>query len=152
MTAISRIIRPERLRELSLLVIVIVTSLLFGSQIENYYDARMFNRIAGSVMIIMIVAVGETLVVLTRNIDLSVGSIVGFTAYFVGTQVSTNNSLSPCALIGLAVGIGAFLGLINGALVSYGKIPAVIVTLGTLAIYRGVLLEYSGATTCTTDK
>ena len=80
MNRLRQVLRPERLRELSLLLIVIVTILLFGSQIENYFDARMFNRIAGSVMIIMIVAVGETLVVLTRNIDLSVGSIVGFAA------------------------------------------------------------------------
>ena len=54
--------------------------------IDSYYTSRTFNRIASSVAIIAVVAVGQTLVVLTRNIDLSVGSIVGFTAYFVGTH------------------------------------------------------------------
>ncbi len=71
MTAIRRILRPEQIRELSLLLIIIAVVLFFGSQIENYYTPRTFQRISSSVMIIMVVAVGETLVVLTRNIDLS---------------------------------------------------------------------------------
>ena len=65
-------------------MLIVVAILIFGSFIDNYYSFRTFNRIASSVAIITVVAVGQTLVVLTRNIDLSVGSIVGFTAYFVG--------------------------------------------------------------------
>ncbi len=138
-------LRPEQIRELSLLVIIIVAVLFFGSQINNYYTFRTFNRIAGAVMIIAVVAVGQTLVVLTRNLDLSVGSIVGFTAYTVGTIISDNNDLAPLLLVLMAMGIGALLGMANGVLVSYAKIPAVIVTLGTLAIYRGLLVELSDA-------
>jgi len=149
MTAIRRYVRPEQLRELILLLIILVVVLFFGTQIENYYNVRLFNRITSDVMIILVVAVGQTLVILTRNIDLSVGSIVGFAAFFVGRQVANNNDLSPVILIALSIGIGALLGLINGLLVSYGKIPAIIVTLGTLAIYRGFLVEYSGAKTVT---
>jgi len=51
----------------------------------------------------------------------------------------------------LAVGVGAMMGLINGVLVSYGRVPSIIVTLGTLAIYRALLVNYSGAKTVTTD-
>lgn len=149
MTAIRRYVRPEQLRELILLLIILVVVLFFGTQIENYYNVRLFNRITSDVMIILVVAVGQTLVILTRNIDLSVGSIVGFAAFFVGRQVANNNDLSPVILIALSIGIGALLGLINGLLVSYGKIPAIIVTLGTLAIFRGFLVEYSGAKTVT---
>lgn len=138
-------LRPEQIRELSLLVIIIVAILFFGSQIDNYYTFRTFNRIAGAVMIIAVVAVGQTLVVLTRNLDLSVGSIVGFTAYSVGTIISDNNDLAPLLLVLIAMGIGALLGMANGVLVAYAKIPAVIVTLGTLAIYRGLLVELSDA-------
>jgi len=123
--------------------------LFFGSQIENYFDTRTFNRISTSAMITIVVAVGQTLVVLTRNIDLSVGSIVGFTAFFVGRQVANNNDLAPLLLVGLAIATGAVMGAVNGVLVGYGKIPAIVVTLGTLAIYRGFLVEYSGAQTVT---
>jgi rhamnose transport system permease protein len=83
--------------------------------------------------------------VLTRNIDLSVGSMVGFTAYFVGTQIAADNSISPGVAMLIAVVLGAFMGAINGIIVAWGRVPAIIVTLGTLAIYRGILIEYSGA-------
>jgi rhamnose transport system permease protein len=145
MTSIRRILRPEQIRELSLLLIIVGVVLFFGSQIDNYYTPRTFQRISSSVMIIMVVAVGETLVVLTRNIDLSVSSIVGLTAYVAGQQISQNNDMSPATLIALALGLGAALGLINGLLVAYGNIPAIVVTLGTLAIYRGVLVQYGGS-------
>ena len=71
--------------------------MIFGSLIDGYYSFRTFNRIASSVAIITVVAVGQTLVVLTRNIDLSVGSIVGFTAYFVGTLIANHNGINPLA-------------------------------------------------------
>jgi rhamnose transport system permease protein len=83
------------------------------------------------------------LVVLTRNIDLSMGSVVGFTAYFVGTQLANNNELAPITVALMAVGMGALLGAVNGLLVSYGRVPAIITTLGTLALYRTFLVEYS---------
>ena len=88
-------VRPEQIRELSLLFLILVAILVFGSLIDGYYTSRTFNRIASSVAIITVVAVGQTLVVLTRNIDLSVGSIVGCTAYFVGTQLAAHPELSP---------------------------------------------------------
>jgi rhamnose transport system permease protein len=151
MTWIRRNIRPEQVRELSLVLLIVLAVLFFGSQIQGYYSARTFNRIAAGAAILAVVAVGQTLVVLTRNIDLSVGSIVGFTAYFVGTQLTRNNDMAPLLAVAMAMGLGAAMGLLNGALVSYGKVPAIIVTLGTLAIYRTILVDYSGAKTITTD-
>jgi rhamnose transport system permease protein len=147
----TRHVRPEQIRELSLVLLIVMAVLFFGSQIEGYYSARTFNRISTGAAILAVVAVGQTLVVLTRNIDLSVGSIVGFTAYFVGTQIARNNEMTPLLAVLMAIGLGAAMGLINGLLVSYGKVPAIIVTLGTLAIYRTILVDYSGAKTVTTD-
>ena len=151
METLKRYLRPEQIRELSLVFLIIVTLIFFGTQIEGYFSGRTFNRITTTVAIIAVVAVGETLVILTRNYDLSVGSIVGFTAYFVGTQLANNNGIAPLAAVLLAVGVGAMMGLINGVLVSYGRVPSIIVTLGTLAIYRALLVNYSGAKTVTTD-
>jgi rhamnose transport system permease protein len=151
MDAIKRWIRPEQLRELSLVGLIVIVLLIFGTQIENFLSPRTFNRIASSVAIVAVVAVGQTLVVLTRNIDLSVGSIIGFTAYFVGTQLSLNAELPPLLAVLMACGVGATMGLINGALVAYGRVPSIITTLGTLALYRMVLVNYSDAKTVTTE-
>ncbi len=145
MKALMRRFRPEQIRELVIVLLIFLVVIFFGSQIDNYYNARFFNRITTSVAIIAVIAVGQTLVILTRNIDLSVGSIVGFTAYFVGFQLSNNNDINPLMAVLMAVAVGAALGAVNGLLVSYGKVPAIIVTLGTLALYRTLLVEYSDA-------
>ena len=151
MNWLKRHVRPEQIRELSLLVLIVAAIVMFGSFIDGYYSFRTFNRIASSVAIITVVAVGQTLVVLTRNIDLSVGSIVGFTAYFVGTLIANHNGINPLLAVAIAIAMGAALGVVNGVIVAWGRVPAVVVTLGTLAIYRGVLVDLSGAKTVTTD-
>ena len=136
MQAVLRRIRPGQIRELSLILIIVLAILFFGIVIENYFTPRLFNRISTSVAILVVVAVGQTLVVLTRNIDLSVGSMVGFTAYFVGQQLANNNDMAPAVAVLMAIALGALMGGVNGLLVAYGRVPAIIVTLGTLAIYR----------------
>ena len=151
MSWLQRHIRPEQVREFSLLLLIIVAILIFGSLIDGYYTARTFNRVASSVAIIAVVAVGQTLVVLTRNIDLSVGSIVGCTAYFAGSCIAADHGMSPAILVLIAIALGAGMGVINGLLVTLGRVPSIIVTLGSLAIYRGILVELSGARTVTTD-
>ncbi|MFQ3684707.1 ABC transporter permease [Roseiflexus sp.] len=144
-------LRPEQIRELSLVVLIGVALLIFSSQIENFLTARTFNRIAASVAIVGMVAIGQTLVVLTRNIDLSVGSIVGFTAYFVGSQLAADNAMGAPAAVLLAIAVGGGMGLVNGVIVAYGRVPAIITTLGTLAIYRMLLINYANARTVTVD-
>jgi rhamnose transport system permease protein len=144
MEQLRRYVRPEQLRELSLVVLIMLILLFFGSQIEGYFSPRIFNRVTSDVAIIAVVALGETLVLLTRNYDLSVGSVAGLTAFFIGKQLTVHPDLQPILAMLLAVGAGAGLGLINGLLVSYGRIPSIIVTLGTLAIYRAALVAYPG--------
>ncbi len=148
---LRRVFRPEQIREGSLLLLILIVLFFFSTQIPNYLSPRFFNRVATDVAIIAVVAVGETLVVLTRNVDLSVGSIVGVTAYFVGTYLASNNELNPALAMLLAIGLGTALGTLNGVLVAYGRVPAIIATLGTLAIYRAALVELSGAKTVVID-
>jgi len=150
MNSLMRRFRPEQIREMVLLLLIILVIIFFGTQIDNYYNARFFNRVSTSVAIIAVIAVGQTLVVLTRNIDLSVGSIVGFTAYFVGQQLSYNNEIAPASAVLMAIGVGAALGAFNGVIVAYGRVPSIIVTLGTLALFRTMLVEYSDAQTVLT--
>jgi rhamnose transport system permease protein len=134
-------VRPEQVRVIVLFVLIIVLIAFFATQIPNYVSGRTFSRISTTLPIVLVVAVGQTLVVLTRNIDLSVGSIVGLVAFVVGTLLSRDNSIHPLIALAIAVGIGVVLGAVNGLLVAYGRVPAIVATLGTLAIYRMMVVE-----------
>jgi rhamnose transport system permease protein len=151
MNTIKRYVRPEQIRELVLLLLIVLVVFFFSTQIENFVSGRTFNRIATSVAVIAVVAVGQTLIVLTRNIDLSVGSVVGLSAYFVGKQLGLYPEMEPLVAVALAIGVGALGGLLNGLMVAYGRVPAIICTLGTLALYRTLLLAYGEAKTITAD-
>ncbi len=142
METIRRNFRPEQLREFSLVFLIVAVFLFFGSQIQGYFSPRIFNRATNDVAIIAVVAVGETLVLLTRNYDLSVGSIVGITAFFVGKQLEGNNAIPPVVTLLMAIGLGTLLGIVNGLIVSYGRVPSLIATLGSLAIYRSILVGW----------
>jgi rhamnose transport system permease protein len=148
--AILRRIRPEQFREVILLVVTVGLLLFFASQIPNYFDPRSVNRLTTGLAITLVVAVGQVLVVLTRNIDLSVSSMVGLTAYVLGTLLTRTQDMPPLVALALAMAMGLVLGSINGLIVAYGGVPAIIATLGTLALYRVVLVEFSGARTVTT--
>jgi rhamnose transport system permease protein len=100
--------------------------------------------------VVLPIAVGQAIVIMTRNIDLSSGSILGVVAYVTGQTLSTMPDLHPVLVVGLAMGIGAAAGAINGLIAAYGRVPSIIVTLGTLALFRTFLVEYSDAATITT--
>lgn len=150
MSAWLESIHPQTLRVMALAVVLLLVILFFGAQIDRYYSPRMFNRISTSAAIIMLIAIGQALVVITRNIDLSVGSIVGFSAYATGDLLVAYPELQPFLAVLAAMLVGAAFGVVNGLLVAYGRIPAIIVTLGTLAIFRTLLVEYSSARSITT--
>lgn len=147
MEQLKRYFRPEQLRELSLVFLIVLIFLFFGTQIEGYFSPRIFNRVTSDVAIMAVVAIGETLCLLTRNYDLSVGSVVGLTAFFTGKLLSFYpDTTLPIVAILFAIGLGAALGLLNGVLVAYGRVPSLIVTLGTMAIYRSIIVAFPAGT------
>ena len=91
-------------------------------------------------------AAGQAVVVITRNVDLSVGSVLGFTAYLTGRLFIDVPGI-PIVVVVLArrASPAALLGLVNGLLVSLGRVPALVITLGTLYVYRGVVLTWAGS-------
>lgn len=95
--------------------------------------------------IVAVVAIGQAVVIITRSVDLSVGSIVGLTAYLVGSLfVAVPGFPIPLVfLVGIA--FGSLLGLVNGALVAFGRVPAMVITLGTLYAYRGINVVWTGS-------
>jgi rhamnose transport system permease protein len=149
-TVIQRF-RPEQIRLLFLIVLLGIVVMFFASQIPNYFSPRFINRVSTSVAVVAVLAVAQTLVFLTRNFDLSVGSILGVTAYIVGQQLWWHPEIPPVGAVLLAIGIGMAMGAINGVLVAYGRVPSIITTIATLAIYRSFLVEYSKAVPITTN-
>jgi rhamnose transport system permease protein len=144
-------ISPQTLRILALLVVLLTVLLFFASVVPNYLGGRLFNRVSSSVAIMALVATAQTLVIITRNIDLSIGSTLGFVAFATGSLVTNHPALGPAPLVLYAMGVGAMFGAINGALVAYAKVPSIIVTLGTMALFRSALVEYSDAKSITTS-
>ena len=95
--------------------------------------------------IVAVVAIGQAVVIITRNVDLSVGSIVGLCAYLVGTLFVQFPGFPVPLMFAVAIGFGGLLGLVNGALVAIGKVPAMVITLGTLYAFRGINVAWTGS-------
>jgi len=123
-----------------LLVIIVATarnpSFLFSS--DGFRDLLLTPSL------LMLVAVGQAIVIITRNVDLSVGSVLGLTAYLTGRLFIDAPGLPVIVVIIAGIGLGALLGLVNGALVAFAKVPALVITLGTLYIYRGINVMWAG--------
>jgi rhamnose transport system permease protein len=139
----SRFFHPDRVKEASLVGIIVLAVVVFAFLVDGYLSGRFFNRVTTSVVVVAILAAAQALVIFSRNIDLSVGSIVGVAAYLTGDFLGATG-LGPVLAMLVAIVVGAVLGSINGVLVAYGGVPAIIVTLGTLALFRTLLSIYSG--------
>ena len=88
--------------------------------------------------ILVLVAIGQAFVIITRSVDLSVGSVVGLTAYLTGRLFIDLPGIPAIVVVLCGVALGAVLGFINGALVAYARVPALVITLGTMYAYRGI--------------
>ncbi|MFG3255034.1 ABC transporter permease [Streptomyces sp. NPDC048172] len=127
----------SRVREFSIggaLVLLILATWLTN---PSFLDDQGIKDLLLNSSILVLLATGQSVVVLTRNIDLSVGSIVGLTAFACGSFASgTDHSAFTVVLLGVALGTGC--GLVSGALVSFGRVPALVVTLGMLYVIQGI--------------
>ena len=127
---------------------LIVLLVLFGAMTlasAEFLTADNMANLARQVAIFGIIAVGQLLVILTAGIDLSVGSVLGLTGC-VTAELLVHGVGIPIA-IAAGFGVGIAIGLFNGSLVAYGKMPPFIVTLGMLGIARGVVLVMTDAST-----
>jgi ribose transport system permease protein len=127
---------------------LIVLLILFGAMTlasTEFLTGDNMANLARQVAIFGIIAVGQLLVILTAGIDLSVGSVLGLTGC-VTAELLVHGVGIPIA-IAAGFGVGIAIGLFNGSLVAYGKMPPFIVTLGMLGIARGVVLVMTDAST-----
>lgn len=129
-------------RELSAFLAIVVLFAGLVALNPAYFSLQTLAMIFASSQILCLLALGATLVMLTRNIDVSVGSTVGLSAIAVG--VALNSGYGLMTAIAFALAIGALAGAFNGLLVVGLRIPAIVATLGTLGLYRGVMLLWTG--------
>jgi len=85
-----------------------------------------------------LLAIGQTFVVLTRNVDLSVGSVVGFSAYVSANMFQTHPGIAIPVVFAVGIGLGLACGLVTGVITAIGRVPSLVVTLAMLYIIRGV--------------
>ncbi|MEV7091162.1 ABC transporter permease [Streptomyces sp. NPDC093085] len=113
--------------------------LILGTWLANprFLDDQGVKDLLLNASILVLLAVGQSVVVVTRNIDLSVGSVVGLSAFACGKFVAgTDHGVLTVLLLGTVLGVAC--GAVSGALVSFGRVPALVVTLGMLYIIQGL--------------
>lgn len=142
----KRISGLGRAREFGvLLALVLVVTAATLNNPKFLFSADGWRDLLLTPSILVLVAVGQAIVLITRNVDLSVGSVMGLTAYLTGRLFIDIPGIPIVLVVVAAVVLGALLGLINGALVAYAKVPAMVITLGTLYAYRGINVLWTGS-------
>ena len=140
---VGTILRSREIAIAAVLVVVIAAATIKTSTF--LFTANSWRDLLLTPAILVLLAIGQAVVVITRNVDLSVGSVLGLTAYLSGTLFLEVPGI-PIVVVFLAgAAAGALLGLVNGLLVAYGRVPALVITLGTLYIYRGIMLTWVGS-------
>ena len=132
---LSRLLMAREVSLVGLLVLVTLGTAAINPLFLSFGSVR---DLLLNVSIIALLVVGQTLVLLMKHVDLSVSSTVGLSAFLTGSLFVAYPGLPvPLALL-FGLGLGALLGTLNGLLVAYGKVPALVATLGTLYVFRGV--------------
>lgn len=140
--ALGTVLRSRELAVALVLVLLVVATALKSPSFVLSSDGWRALLVNPSILILL--AVGQTVVIVTRNVDLSVGSTMGLTAYLTGRLFLDTGLPAPVVVL-VAVAAGAGLGFVNGVLVTFGRVPSLVITLGTLYIYRGIFLTWAGS-------
>lgn len=130
--------RLIRIRELGILVAIGILFGATGASNPGFLSAQSIRDVLLNASIITLLAVGQAIVIVTRNVDLSVSSVTGLTAFGSGVLLADHHGLPVAAVVLVCLAIGAFCGAVNGLLVACARVPALVATLGTLYVYRGV--------------
>lgn len=129
--------RLAKSRETALFVVLLVLIACTGLARPQFLNLQNLRDVLLNVSIVALLTAGMTVVMLMRHIDLSVGSVVGISAYGVGCLFVAFPHLPVFIALAAGIGIGLLAGSINGALVALGRVPSLVATLSTLYIFRG---------------
>jgi fructose transport system permease protein len=128
---------------ISPLLVLIVSFIIFTILNPRFAAPGTIGIILQQTAVIAALAIGQTLVILTAGIDLSVGAVAILSSLVMAT-LSAQNGLPGWLALVLGIGVGVLAGAVNGLLVTRLKLPPFIVTLGTLSIFTAMALLYSG--------
>ena len=125
-------------------LVLVVSILVFGLLAPRFLSPGVLSLVLQQVTVIGIVAIAQTLIILTAGIDLSVGAILVLSSFVMGRLAVMTGVPLPLA-IAAGMAIGTLMGAFNGFLVAKVKLPPFIVTLGTLSVFTALKLWYSGS-------
>lgn len=127
---------------LALLIVLVATT---AKNPDFLFSADGWRDLLLTPSIVAVVAIGQAVVIISRNVDLSVGSIVGLSAYLVGSLFLALPGFPVPLMFLVGIAFGGLLGLVNGALIAFGRVPAMVITLGTLYAFRGINVAWTGS-------
>ena len=133
-----------RVRELGILAALALVVIVTTAVNPRFLSVQSIRDLLLNASIIGLLTVGQTLVVVTRNVDLSVGSVLGLTAFMTGTLFVGRPGLPVVVALLAGILVGVVCGAVNGAVTAVGKVPSLVVTLGTLYVFRGIDYAWAG--------
>jgi rhamnose transport system permease protein len=132
-----------RFRELALVGFIVLLIIVISLQNPRFLTFTNFKDILLDISILAMIALAQGMVIITRGIDLSVASMLALIAMMVAFVVKAFPATPLVLTVLLGIALGAVLGSINGLVITVGKVPPIIATLGTLGVYRGLVFFYS---------
>ena len=127
-----------RARTFGILGVLVLFVLITTAIQPRFLHATNIQFILASTALYALVAVGETFVVITRNVDLSVGSVVGLSAYVSANMFQVHHGIPIPVVFLVGLGVGVACGVVTGIITAVGRVPSLVVTLAMLYIIRGV--------------
>ncbi|WP_243522763.1 ABC transporter permease subunit [Bacillus pseudomycoides] len=138
----KRFLNIFKMHETSIIILLLIYIAVVGIINPSFVQFSSLSLIMKSSLILVTLAIGQSFVLFTKNIDVSVGSIMGLSAAICGMFLTNGNSILISIIV--AILLGAVIGMINGIGVTKFRVPAIIMTLGMLGIIRGTMLIYTG--------
>jgi rhamnose transport system ATP-binding protein len=139
-------------RELGL--VAAITAVVFPIMLINprMLSAANLTALSMDAALLIIVAIAQMLVVITRNIDLSVASVIGLAAYAAASTLHAHPEIGVGGATLISCGVGLVCGLTNGLIVTKGHVPAIVATLGTMSVFRGANSLWAGGKQISADQ
>jgi rhamnose transport system permease protein len=135
-----------KFREAGISIFILILMIAVTLRAPSFLTVDNFQDILLNISILTIVALAQTMVIITHGIDLSVSSMIGLVAMMVAFVVKQNPEMPVLLSVVLGMALGTVLGSFNGLIITYGNVPPIIATLGTLSVYRGLVFFYSQGT------
>ena len=135
-----------RFREVALIGFIVLLMVLISLRNPAFLTITNFKDILLDISILAMVALAQAMIIITRGIDLSVASMLGLTAMMVSFLLKAYPETPIILIVVLGMALGSVLGSLNGLIITVGRVPPIIATLGTLSIYRGLIFLYSNGT------